>query len=147
MTDYAINKPGTGIIFTCKGKDSTVTPGVYRFDTRTITLDTLASGKGTYRAMVWDDAGGQAAFLEVEDMNGGVKAKLGGDRIETYAAILTSGEPVLVTGKVSFPMTDDSEEEKEPTLLVDSAGPLSERHADASRYSPAQPLQTQASPS
>ena len=67
VTEYAISKPGTGIIFTCKGKDSTVTPGVYRFDTRTITLDTLASGKGTYRATAWDEAGGQAAFLADRD--------------------------------------------------------------------------------
>ncbi len=78
-------------------------------------------------------SGGKAAFFEVEDMNGRVKAKLRGDRIETYAAILTSGEPVLVTGKVSFPMTDDSEEEKEPTLLVDSAEPLSDAVLKATR--------------
>ncbi|MCC6898719.1 MAG: DNA polymerase III subunit alpha [Polyangiaceae bacterium] len=78
-------------------------------------------------------SGGKAAFFEIEDMFGRVKAKLRGDRIETYAPILTTGEPVLVTGKVSFPMSDDSDEEKEPTLLVDSAEPLADAVLKATR--------------
>jgi DNA polymerase-3 subunit alpha len=65
-------------------------------------------------------AGGRAAFLEIEDMYGRVKAKVRGDRIDTYAHLLTSGEPVLLSGKVSYPITDEPEEEPEPTLLVDS---------------------------
>ncbi len=65
-------------------------------------------------------AGGRAAFLEIEDMYGRVKAKVRGDRIDTYAHVLTSGEPVLLSGKVSYPITDEPEEEPEPTLLVDS---------------------------
>ena len=79
-------------------------------------------------------SGGKAAFFEIEDMFGRVKAKLRGDRIDTYAPILTAGEAVLVTGKVSFPMTDEaSDEEKEPTLLVDSAEPLSDAVLKATR--------------
>ncbi|HVJ20747.1 MAG TPA: DNA polymerase III subunit alpha, partial [Polyangiaceae bacterium] len=65
-------------------------------------------------------AGGRAAFFEVEDMSGRVKAKLRGDRIDTYAHLLTGGESVLVSGKVSFPVTDEPEEEPEPTILVDA---------------------------
>jgi DNA polymerase-3 subunit alpha len=69
-------------------------------------------------------AGGRAAFFEIEDMVGRVKAKVRGDRIETYAPLLTSGEPVVVTGKVSFPLTDEADDDRdvqrEPTLLVDS---------------------------
>jgi DNA polymerase III subunit alpha len=65
-------------------------------------------------------AGGRAAFFEVEDMFGRVKAKLRGDRIDTYAHLLTGGESVLVSGKVSFPITDEPEEEPEPTVLVDA---------------------------
>ncbi len=65
-------------------------------------------------------AGGRAAFLEIEDMYGRVKAKVRGDRIDTYAHVLTSGDPVLLAGKVSYPITDEPEEEPEPTLLVDS---------------------------
>ncbi len=68
---------------------------------------------------------GKAAFFEIEDVYGRVKAKLRGDRIDTYAHLLTGGEPVLVKGKVSFPMSDDPEEEREPTLFVDAVEPLS----------------------
>ena len=50
------------------------------------------SGEASSRAA----AAGKAAFFEIEDMSGRVKAKLRGDRIDTYAPLLTSGEPVLV---------------------------------------------------
>ncbi len=72
-------------------------------------------------------AGGRAAFFEIEDMYGRVKAKLRGDRIETYSALLTANEAVLLSGKVSFPMSEEPDEEREPTLLVDQV----ERLADA----------------
>jgi DNA polymerase-3 subunit alpha len=75
-------------------------------------------------------AGGRAAFFEIEDMVGRVKAKLRGDRIETYAPLLTSGEPVVVAGKVSFPLTDEAEDDRdiqrEPTLLVDNVSLLAD---------------------
>ncbi len=72
-------------------------------------------------------AGGKAAFFDIEDAFGRVKAKLRGDRIDTYAHLLTGGEPVLVSGKVSFPQqAEDSDEEVEPTLFVDSVEPLAE---------------------
>lgn len=70
-------------------------------------------------------AGGKAAFFELEDVFGRVKAKLRGSRIDQVAHLLTGGEPLLVRGKVSFPMSDDSTEEREPTLLVDAVEPLS----------------------
>jgi DNA polymerase-3 subunit alpha len=79
-------------------------------------------------------AAGRAAFFEIEDMSGRVKAKLRGDRIETYAPLLTSGDPVLVSGKVSFPMTEEpAEEEREPTLLVDQVELLSDAALKATR--------------
>ncbi len=78
-------------------------------------------------------AGGKAAFFEVEDAFGRVKAKLRGDRIDTYSHLLTSGEPVLVSGKVSFPISDEPDEEKEPTLLVDSVEPLADAVMAATR--------------
>ena len=51
--------------------------------------------------------------------------------IERYAELLTSGEPILVTGKVSFPQEDESGDEvdtgpREPTVLLDEAVPLSD---------------------
>jgi DNA polymerase-3 subunit alpha len=77
---------------------------------------------------------GRAAFFEIEDMSGRVKAKLRGDRIETYAHILTSGDPVLVSGKVSFPMTEEPvEEEREPTILVDQVELLADAALKATR--------------
>jgi DNA polymerase-3 subunit alpha len=69
-------------------------------------------------------SGGKAAFFEIEDMRGRVRAKVRGDRVDTYSPVLTSGEPVLVSGKISFPMTDDATEEQEATLLVDEVVPL-----------------------
>ena len=72
-----------------------------------------------------------AVPLTSEDMKGRVKAKLRGDRIDTYGPILNSNEPVLVTGKLSFPISDTPSDEVEPTLLVDEAVPL----ADAVRSS------------
>jgi DNA polymerase-3 subunit alpha len=75
-------------------------------------------------------SGGRAAFFEIEDMVGRVKAKLRGDRIDTYAPLLTSNEPVVVTGKVSFPLTDEADDlgdiQREPTLLVDSVSLLAD---------------------
>ena len=79
-------------------------------------------------------AGGRAAFFELEDKYGRVKAKLRGDRIETYAHLLTSGEPVILSGKVSYPMTEEPvEEEREPTLLVDQVELLADAALKATR--------------
>jgi len=78
-------------------------------------------------------AGGRAAFFEIEDTVGRVAAKLRGDRIETYAGLLTSGEPVLLTGKVSFPITDEPDDEREPTLLVDAVELLADAALKATR--------------
>jgi DNA polymerase III subunit alpha len=69
-------------------------------------------------------SGGKAAFFEIEDMSGRVRAKVRGERVDTYSPLLTSGEPVLISGKISFPMTDDATDEKEATLLVDDVVPL-----------------------
>jgi DNA polymerase-3 subunit alpha len=78
-------------------------------------------------------AGGKAAFFEIEDLYGRVKAKLRGDRIETYAHFLTRGDAVLISGKVSFPMTDEPDDEREPTLLVDSVELLADAVLKATR--------------
>jgi DNA polymerase-3 subunit alpha len=87
-----------------------------------------------YQEKIFKGSGSKAAFFEIEDMSGRVKAKLRGDRIDTYAPILTGGEAVLISGKVSFPITDDgNDEEKEPTLLVDSAEPLADAVLKATR--------------
>ena len=78
-------------------------------------------------------SGGKAAFFELEDMGGRVRAKLRGDRIDVHAPLLTRGEPVLVTGKVSFPVTDEPDDDREPTLLVDEVVPLADAVRSATR--------------
>jgi DNA polymerase-3 subunit alpha len=53
--------------------------------------------------------------------------KLRGAPIETYAAVLAKGDPVVITGKVSFPRRDDDAVEDEPegareaTILLNDA--------------------------
>jgi DNA polymerase-3 subunit alpha len=70
---------------------------------------------------------GKIAFFELEDLSGRVNVKVRGHQIDTYAHVLTSGEPVLVTGKVSFPRRDDDEPEdaleapREATVLLNDA--------------------------
>jgi len=56
-----------------------------------------------------------------------------GDRIETYSHLLTSGEPVLISGKVSFPMTEEPDEEREATILVDGVELLADAALKATR--------------
>ncbi len=76
-----------------------------------------------YRERIFKDGGGKIAFLDLEDLSGRVTCKVRGNQIDAYAPILTAGEPVLVTGKVSFPFREadaEAEEEapREPTLFV-----------------------------
>ncbi len=79
-----------------------------------------------YRERIFKDGGGKIAFFDLEDLTGRVTCKVRGNQIDTYAAVLTAGEPVLITGKVSFPFRDaDGEEEeegpREPTIFVNEA--------------------------
>jgi DNA polymerase-3 subunit alpha len=84
-----------------------------------------------YRERIFKDGGGKVAFFDLEDLTGRVTVKVRGAQIETYAAVLTAGEPVLISGKVSFPFrSDDAEPEeegpKEPTILLNEAVRLSD---------------------
>jgi DNA polymerase III subunit alpha len=82
-----------------------------------------------YRERIFKDGGGKVAFFELEDLSGRVNVKVRGSSIETYASILTSGEPVVVSGKVSFPhrgedAAEESDENREATLLLSEVTPL-----------------------
>ncbi|WP_394839588.1 DNA polymerase III subunit alpha [Pendulispora rubella] len=74
---------------------------------------------------------GKLAFFELEDSSGRVNVKVRGREIDTYAHLLTGGEPVVVTGKVSFPRRDDDAGEedddanREPTIFLNEVEPLS----------------------
>jgi len=87
-----------------------------------------------YQEKIFKGSGSRAAFFEIEDQFGRVEAKVRGDRIDTYSALLTCGEPVIVSGKVSFPMTDEpGDEERVATLLVDGVELLSDAALRATR--------------
>jgi DNA polymerase-3 subunit alpha len=82
-----------------------------------------------YRERVFKDGGGKVAFFDLEDLTGRVAVKMRGKDIEQYASILAAGEPVLVSGKVSFPQRAEDEGEgddgpREPTLLLNEVSPL-----------------------
>ncbi|MBX3226925.1 MAG: DNA polymerase III subunit alpha [Labilithrix sp.] len=85
-----------------------------------------------YRERIFKDGGGKVAFLELEDLTGRVTCKVRGNQIDQLAPTLTSGEPVLLTAKVSFPRRDDGEDDgaeegpREPTLFINEATLLSE---------------------
>ena len=68
-----------------------------------------------YREKVFKDGGGKLAFFELEDLSGRVNVKLRGARHrDVRARCSREGEPVLVTGKVSFPRRDEDAPEEEP---------------------------------
>ncbi len=84
-----------------------------------------------YRERIFRDGGGKVAFFDLEDLTGRVAVKVRAREIEQFSQLLTSGDPVLVSGKVSFPQRgDDAEEEldaaREPTILMNEVKALSE---------------------
>ncbi len=83
-----------------------------------------------YRERIFKGGGGKVAFFILEDQSGRVEVKVRQQQIETYAGVLTSNEPVLVSGKVSFPQQDEDADteagSREPTLLLDEAVPLAD---------------------
>ena len=82
-----------------------------------------------YREKIFKGGGGKVAFFILEDQAGRVEVKVRQQQIESYAHVLTSNEPVLISAKVSFPQTDDEEGDsapREPTLLLDEVVPLAD---------------------
>jgi DNA polymerase III subunit alpha len=83
-----------------------------------------------YREKVFKGGGGKIAFFDLEDTVGRVKVKVRDRQIQEYAHVLTAGEPVIVSGKLSFPQTSEDEPEsdapREPTLFLNEVRSLSE---------------------
>jgi DNA polymerase-3 subunit alpha len=84
-----------------------------------------------YREKIFKGGGGKIAFFVLEDQAGRIEVKVRQAQIENYAHVLTGNEPVLVSGKVSFPQVDENNEDaeaapREPTLLLDEAVPLAD---------------------
>jgi len=94
-----------------------------------------------YRERIFRDGAtsNKLAFFELEDLSGRVQVKVRGNQIDSYAHVLTSGEPILLTGKVSFPRRDDDEPEpdaetpREATILLNDAVLLSDVVAASSK--------------
>jgi DNA polymerase-3 subunit alpha len=116
--DAALGKLGAAPAAGCAAMD----------DWAAIKLVGMAEG---YRERIFKDGGGKIAFFEIEDLSGRVQAKMRSREIEQYAALLQAGEPVLVSGKVSFPQRGEDEPEepdapREPTILVSEVRPLAD---------------------
>jgi DNA polymerase-3 subunit alpha len=82
-----------------------------------------------YRERMFKDGGGKVAFFELEDLTGRVSVKLRARDIDQYASVLASGDPVLVSGKVSFPQRSeeaDEDAEREPTVLLNEVQALAD---------------------
>ncbi len=79
-----------------------------------------------YREKIFKDGGGKIAFFELEDLTGRVNVKVRGSSIDTYAQVLSTGEPVLVTGKVSFPRRDEDAPEEDPDVVREATILLSD---------------------
>jgi DNA polymerase-3 subunit alpha len=82
-----------------------------------------------YRERVFR-TGGKLAFFVIEDLSGGIECKVRERELERYEAIVTSGEPVLVAGKLQFRFSEDGDDfdsgPQEPTLLLDEVTLLSD---------------------
>ena len=83
-----------------------------------------------YREKILRDNGGKIAFFELEDLTGRVNVKVRGKEIETFAHLLTGGEPLVIQGKVSFPRRDEDapegeEPDREPTIFLNDVKSLS----------------------
>jgi DNA polymerase-3 subunit alpha len=83
-----------------------------------------------YRERVFR-SGDKIAFFSLEDLSGAVPCKARARLLLESGEMLTSGEPVLIRGKLQFPMSDDGSEindagTREPTLLVDEVALLAE---------------------
>ena len=83
-----------------------------------------------YRQRIFKGGGGKVAFFTLEDPAGRVEVKVREKHIDLYEHVLTSGEPVLVSGKLQFPQVEEGEEEssgtREPTLLLDEVVALAD---------------------
>ncbi|MDC3957919.1 DNA polymerase III subunit alpha [Polyangium jinanense] len=77
-----------------------------------------------YRERIFKGGGGKVAFFHLEDTSGRVEVKVRDKQIEAYGTLLQGNEPVLVSGKVSFPQVEEGAEDeqaapREPTLMLD----------------------------
>jgi DNA polymerase-3 subunit alpha len=83
-----------------------------------------------YREKIFKGSGPtqKTAFFDLEDKTGRVTVRVKEQLIDQVSPVLTSGDPVVISGTLRFPERDESEEvdaPREPTLLLDKAEFLS----------------------
>ncbi len=90
-----------------------------------------------YHEKIFKGSSGKAAFFELEDKTGKVTVRMRDNQIDRDAPVITSGDPVVVSGKLKFAERDEESEESEgprmPTLLLDRVELLSELVATQTR--------------
>ncbi len=80
-----------------------------------------------YRERVFKGGGGKVAFFLLEDLSGGIEVKVRDNQIDRFGDLLAKGDPVLVSGKLQFPMAEEgTEADRVPMLLLDEASPLAD---------------------
>jgi DNA polymerase III subunit alpha len=85
----------------------------------------------SYKEKIPKGGKGKIALFDLEDVVGRVSVKARERQLADYGAVLTSGEPVLLSGKLSFPQKDEDSDEpdtgpREPTLFLNEARLLSD---------------------
>jgi DNA polymerase-3 subunit alpha len=74
-----------------------------------------------YREKTFKDGGGKVAFFDLEDASGRIPVKVQQAKIEPFASVLTSGEPLLIAGLVCYPQKKP--EEGEEIVIEDDTAP------------------------
>ncbi|MEM0938313.1 MAG: prolyl oligopeptidase family serine peptidase [Bacteroidota bacterium] len=67
VLDYAIAEEGAAIALTTTGNDSTIRPGIYKFNFESQSFDPVFRSKGKYYQLVWDKKGKQLSFISDTD--------------------------------------------------------------------------------
>jgi DNA-directed DNA polymerase III PolC len=85
-----------------------------------------------YRERPMKTGGGKMAFFELEDRMGRIEVKVRPQQVETFASVLSSGEPIVLKGMMAYDRrnqdSEDDENTAEPTpqILLDEAQLLSD---------------------
>ncbi|MBI5531111.1 MAG: DNA polymerase III subunit alpha [Deltaproteobacteria bacterium] len=83
-----------------------------------------------YREKIFKGSGNaqKTAFFDLEDKTGRVTVRVKEQLIDAAAPVLTSGDPVVVSGTIRFPEREEGSEDveapREPTLLLDKVALL-----------------------
>ncbi len=90
-----------------------------------------------WKEKIFKGSNDKKAFFELEDTSGRIQVAVRSREIQAFERVLLSGEPVIVSGKLQFPRSDNDDDEadvpRDPTLLLNDAQLLSESVKSAAR--------------